>query len=90
LLFPPDCRIGPPARQDCNQFVQQETVHRSGFGRKHPDSAIRVFLGYPLVSRGLLQAGLEAAVPGMRIWKHASLPEALTVEEVTRLLARLR
>jgi site-specific recombinase XerD len=67
------------------KFVQQETVRRSGFGRKAPGSAIRIFLRY-LVTQGVLPAGLEAAVPGMRVWKHASLPEHLTVEEVTRLL----
>jgi site-specific recombinase XerD len=67
-------------------FVQQETSHRNGFGRKQPGSAIRVFLRY-LVTGGLLPAGLEAAVPRMRVWKHASLPEHLTAEEVTRLLA---
>jgi integrase len=67
------------------KFVQQETVRRSGFGRKAPGSAIRIFLRY-LVTQGVLPAGLEAAVPGMRVWKHASLPEHLTAEEVTRLL----
>lgn len=67
-------------------FVQQETSHRNGSGRKAPGSAIRVFLRY-LVTGGLLPAGLEAAVPRMRVWKHASLPERLTAEEVTGLLA---
>ncbi len=67
-------------------FVQKETAHRQGAGRKHPGSAIRIFLRY-LVTRGLIPAGLEAAVPGARLWTHASLPEHLSAEEVSRVLA---
>jgi site-specific recombinase XerD len=67
------------------QFVQQETAPRRGAGRKQPGSAFRIFLRY-LVMRGLIPAGLEATIPGMRIWKHASLPEHLSDEEVTRVL----
>jgi site-specific recombinase XerD len=67
------------------RFVQQETACRRGFGRKSPGAAVRIFLRY-LVTRGLVPAGLEAAVPGMRVWTHASLPEHLSSEEVSRLL----
>jgi site-specific recombinase XerD len=67
------------------QFVHQETAPRRGAGRKQPGSASRIFLRY-LVTRGLIPTGLEAAIPGMRIWKHASLPEHLSDEEVTRVL----
>lgn len=68
------------------QFVQQETARRRGAGRKQPGSALRIFLRY-LVTCGLIPTGLEAAIPGMRIWKHTSLPEHLSDEEVTRILA---
>jgi site-specific recombinase XerD len=67
------------------QVVQQEITGRRGFGRKHPGSAIRIFLRY-LVTRGLIPAGLEAAVPSMRIWTQASLPEYFSEEEIARLL----
>jgi len=67
-------------------FVQKETTSRQGAGRKHPGSATRIFLRY-LVTRGLIPAGLEAVIPRMRLWKHASLPEHLSAEEVSRVLA---
>src|SRR5262249_31015109 len=67
-------------------FVQKETAHRQGAGRKHPGSATRIFLRY-LVTRGLIPAGLEAVIPSARPWKHASLPEHLPAEDVSRVLA---
>lgn len=67
-------------------FVQKETAPRRGAGRKHPGSATRIFLRY-LVTRGLIPAGMEAAIPKARMWKHASLPEHLSAAEVSRVLA---
>jgi site-specific recombinase XerD len=67
------------------RFVQQQTVCRRGFGRKSPGAAVRILLRY-LVTRGLVRAGLEAAVPSMRVWTHASLPEHLSAEEVSHIL----
>jgi len=67
-------------------FVQKETAPRQGAGRKQPSSATRVFLRY-LVTRGLIPAGLEAATPAARQWKHAPLPETFSAEEVARVLA---
>src|SRR5215510_421100 len=66
-------------------FVQKETAPRQGAGRKHPASATRIFLRY-LVTRGLIPAGLEAVIPRGRLWKHASLPEHLSAEEISRML----
>ena len=77
------------ARLDAVQIttiVQHQTQGRRGFGRKHPGSAVRIFLRY-LVLCGILPSGLEAAVPGMRVWTYASLPEHFSSEEVARLLA---
>lgn len=68
------------------QFTLQQTERRSGFGRKAPGSSIRVLLRY-LVTRGELRAGLEAAVPKAREWKHATLPVHLSEAEVTKILA---
>jgi len=67
-------------------FVQKETTSRQGAGRKHPGSATRIFLRY-LVTRGFIPTGLEAVIPKARLWKHASLPEHLSAEEVSRVLA---
>ena len=71
------------ARLDAVQIttiVQQQTQGRRGFGRKHPGSAVRIFLRY-LVLCGILPSGLEAAVPGMRVWTYASLPEHFSPEK---------
>jgi integrase/recombinase XerD len=67
-------------------FVQQETTSRQGAGRKHPGSATRIFLRY-LVTRRLIPTGLGAAIPKVRLWKHASLPEHFSAEEVSHVLA---
>jgi site-specific recombinase XerD len=72
--------------QTIAQFTLQQTARRSGFGRKAPGSSVRVLLRY-LVTRGVIRAGLEAAVPKTREWKHASLPVHLSEAEVTKTLA---
>jgi site-specific recombinase XerD len=46
---------------------------------------VRIFLRY-LVFCGILPTGLEAAVPGMRIWTYAALPEHFSRTEVEQLL----
>jgi site-specific recombinase XerD len=66
-------------------IVQHQTRGRRGFGRKHPGVAIRIFLRY-LVLCNLLPDGLEAAVPGMRVWTHAVLPARFSPEEVGQIL----
>lgn len=68
------------------QFVQEEAAPRKGNGRKIPGYATRAFLRY-LVLRGFLPAGIDAAVPVIRVWTHTSLPGHLSAEEITRLLA---
>ena len=85
-VFPSGDLHWPALRAETiTHVVQQETTRRRGFGRKHPGSAIRIFLRY-LVTCGMIPAGLEAAVPGMWIWTHASLPEYFSEEEIARLL----
>ncbi len=67
------------------QFVQQEAAPRKGNGRKTPGYATRAFLRY-LVLHGFLPAGIDAAVPVIRVWAHTSLPGHLSTEEIARLL----
>ena len=50
-----------------------------------PVSAVRAWLRF-LVSTGALRAGMEAAVPTIRQWKHAALPRILSEEETQRVL----
>ena len=71
---------------DLSEFICQEVCVRRGFGRKGPGVAVRSLLRF-LVFSGELQPGLEAAVPTVRQWQHATLPQRLTAEQVAQLLA---
>jgi len=66
-------------------FVRQEAARLHGHSRKKPGTALRAWLRY-LVFRGLIDAGLEAAIPSLPQWKYASLPVRLTPEETERVL----
>ena len=66
-------------------FVTQATSARQGAGRKQPASATRIFLRY-LLTQGFIPNGLEAAIPRVRTWKHATLPEHLSPSEVAHIL----
>lgn len=67
-------------------FVRQEAGRLRGPSRNKPGTAMRAWLRY-LVFCGMVDAGLEAAIPSMPRWKHASLPVHLTAEETERVLA---
>ncbi|HEX4950019.1 MAG TPA: tyrosine-type recombinase/integrase [Blastocatellia bacterium] len=67
------------------QFVTQQTARRNRFGKKGPASSTRVLLRY-LVAQGKVRAGLDAAIPKIREWKHAVLPQHLSESETSRLL----
>lgn len=67
-------------------FVQREAATKHGFGRKVPAVAVRSLLRF-LVSAGALRPGLEAAAPQQRQWQHAALPNHLSAEEMTAVLA---
>src|ERR1043165_8751550 len=54
-------------------FVTREAETKRGFGCKAAPVAIRAVLRF-LVYSGDIRAGLEAAVPTIRNWKHAALP----------------
>ena len=54
--------------------------------RRDPITPMRVFLRY-MAGEGLLPAHLEYAIPHIRQWKHASLPGALSVEELGKVLS---
>ena len=64
-------------------------VRASGLGPsscRHPATATRAFLRF-LVAHGVAPAGIVGAVPTMHEWKHATLPRALTDDDVQRVLA---
>jgi integrase/recombinase XerD len=68
------------------EFVQREAAQRTGFGRKSPAVAMRVMVRY-LINQGETRSGIEAAIPTIRQWKHAALPQSLTAADIERVLA---
>ena len=54
--------------------------------RRDRITPLRAFLRY-MTSEGLLSASLECAIPPIRQWKHATLPAALSPEDLTKVLA---
>lgn len=72
--------------QAITAFVCQEAATRTGGGRKVLTAAVRGFLRF-LVFCGELRPGLEAAVPKLRQWTHATLPQRLTAAQVEQVLA---
>ena len=67
-------------------FVQTRASQLCPSARRSPVTATRAFLRF-LAMRGVVPAGIEGAVPTIREWRHASLPRALTADDVKRVLA---
>lgn len=84
--FPTD-RVDWPAVRAAHvaAFVQRETAHRVGAGRREPAGAVRAALRFVVLS-GDRAPGLEGAVPMPRQWLHAALPPQLTRTEVEQVL----
>ncbi len=68
------------------EFVRREGATRTGFGRKAPATAIRAMLRY-LVAQGSIPAGIESAVPVVRQWRHAALPQYLSATDIAGVLS---
>ncbi len=67
------------------EFIQREAAPRKGFGAHRPATAIRSLLRF-LVLQGLIPSGLETAIPTIRRWSQAALPQRLSENEIERLL----
>jgi site-specific recombinase XerD len=76
-------KIGP---QHVAEFVLKRAEGLALTCRKDPGRSLAAFLRY-LVGQGLVQAGLNYAIPRVRQWKHAALPRFLSVEDLNRVLA---
>lgn len=74
---------------DVTAFVTSEAETKRGFGRKAAPVAIRAVLRF-LVYSGEIRAGLEAAVPTMRNWKHAALPRHVSTADLDCVLKLFR
>jgi len=70
---------------EISAFVRSAAAPLSPSSCRAPVSAVRAWLRF-LVSTGVLRAGMEAAVPTIRQWKHAALPRVLSEEETHRVL----
>jgi site-specific recombinase XerD len=72
--------------QASTAFGCQEAATRTGGGRQVLTAAVHGFLRF-LVFCGELRPGLDAAVPKLRQWPHATLPQRLTAAQVEQVLA---
>lgn len=68
------------------EFVATDTAPRKGFGPHGTATSVRSFLRF-LVSQGFIAPGLELAIPQIRHWTQAALPQRLTELEIERLCA---
>ena len=67
-------------------FVQREAAKLQPVSCGQPVTAMRAFLRF-LTSAGVVPAGLAGAVPSVRTWRHSTLPRAVSVDKVERIIA---
>jgi site-specific recombinase XerD len=67
------------------EFVRSDAARRRGRGAGLTVAGTRSFLRF-LRSQKIVQAGLEASVPSVRCYRHASLPPSLTEAEIAQVL----
>lgn len=70
-------------------FVRADAAERSGQGPTITVSATKSFLRF-LIVEGIVAAGLDAAVPRLRCYRHTSLPSSLSQAEIKQLLVHCR
>ena len=69
-----------------SEFVRREAARlKPGSGRQ-PVTAVRAILRF-LATEGLVDSRLHRAIPIIRSWRHTSLPQHLSTEELERVLA---
>ncbi len=71
---------------DVTDFVRTQAARLTSAACRLPVTATRAILRFLAVT-GAGRSGLEAAVPTIRQWKHATLPRHLTREQVEAVLA---
>lgn len=76
-------RIGP---EHVASYITTRTGQLTITCRRDPITPLRAFLRY-MTGEGLLAANLECAIPPIRQWKHATLPTALSPEDLAKVLA---
>jgi site-specific recombinase XerD len=68
------------------EFVRSDAGSRRGQGPNITVSATRSFIRF-LISEGVVQTGLDGAVPKVRRYKHAALPAYFSDLEIEQILA---
>jgi site-specific recombinase XerD len=71
---------------DVAAFVCRQAQSLKPSARRAPGTATRALLRF-LETTGAVRPGLAGAVPIVRQWKHAALPQHLSTEEIDRVLA---
>lgn len=66
-------------------FIQSQVAPLSHAARRAPITATRSFVRF-LVAEGVVRAGLDGGIPGVRQWKLATLPRTLTLDEARRVI----
>ena len=66
-------------------FVQADATPRKGFGPHGTATAVRSFLRF-LVVQQRLPAGLDLAIPTVRRWSHAALPQPFSDTDINQML----
>jgi site-specific recombinase XerD len=66
------------------EFVRTDAAPRKGFGPHGTATAVRSLLRF-LVSQGRLSGGVETAIPTIRRYSHAALPQRLNEADISRL-----
>jgi integrase len=72
-----------------SEFVRREVVRLQPGSCRQPVTAVRAILRF-LVAEGLVPANLQRAIPAIRVWRHTSLPQHLSTEELARVLELCR
>ena len=71
---------------DVSRFVQSQVGRLSPSNCRGPVTATRAMLRY-LVVNGTVSGGLEGAVPTVRQWKLATLPQHLSLKQIEQVIA---
>ena len=71
--------------QHISDFVRREAARLKPGSCRQPVTAIRALLRF-LVAEGVVPPNLDRAIPVIRVWRHTSLPQHISTEELERVL----
>ena len=71
--------------QHISDFVRREAARLKPGSCRQPVTAMRALLRF-LVAEGVVPPNLDRAIPVIRVWRHTSLPQHISTEELERVL----